>query len=121
MVVSDRVQETIYAVGVEPRSIADPGNSGTIDTAESGYVDLVSGGAETRTLADPAFIGQQLDLFVKADGGDITITASSLVNQAGNTTLVAADVGDHLRLVGHNNPTDGWEWRVVANDGWSLS
>ena len=121
MVVSDRLRELIYVLGVEPRSIADPGDTNTIDTEESGYVELVSGGVETRTLADPAFIGQILDLFFKTDGGDITITASSPVNQAGNTSLVCSDVGEHLRLVGHNNPTDGWEWRVIANDGFVLT
>jgi hypothetical protein len=120
-VVSDRVREQIYAAGVEPRSIADPGDTNTLDTEESGYVEFVTGGAETRTLADPAFIGQILDLFFRTDGGDLTITASSQVNQATNTSLVAQDVGDHLRLVGHYNPTDGWEWRVLANDGWTLS
>lgn len=121
MVVSDRVQEAIYAVGVEPRSIADPGNGNTIDTEESGYVELVTTGAETRILADPAFIGQQLDLFFKTDGGDCVVTTSSPMNQAANNTLTFADVGDHVRLVGHNNPTDGWEWRQVVNDGVALT
>lgn len=113
--------ENINALGVEPRAIEDPGDTETIDAEESGYVNLVSGGAETRTLADPAYIGQILDLFFYTDGGDCVITASSPVNQAGNTSLTFADVGDHLRLVGHYNPTDGWEWRVIANDGVALA
>ena len=114
-------RESIYALGVEPRSIRDPGSAGTIDTTETGYVELTSGGAEARTLPDPQFKGQTIDLVFISDGGDLTITSSSPVNQAGNTTLVAADIGDHLRLVGFFNATDDWEWRVVANDGWALS
>lgn len=121
MVVSDRLVESTYTLGVEPRSIADPGDTGTIDTEESGYVNLVSGGVETRTLADPAFIGQILDLIFITDGGTITITASSPVNQNADTSLVVEDVGDHLRLMGAWNATDGWEWKVIINDGYTLS
>ncbi len=120
-VVSERLRELIYALGVEPRSIADPGDAGTIDTEESGYVQLVTAGAETRTLADPAFIGQILDLFFITDGGDCVVTTSSPMNQTANNTITFADVGDHQRLVGGWNATDGWEWREIANDGAALT
>lgn len=122
MVITGKQQvESILAEGVDPTSIPDPGDAGTLDTSRPGYCDLSSSGAETRTLADPVFIGQILDLFFIVDGGDIVITASSPVNQAGNTSLTFADVGDHLRLVGHYNATDGWEWRVITNDGVALA
>jgi len=108
-------------VVLEPAIIADPGDAGTIDPELGGVCELTSAGVETRTLGDPTFRGQVLDLMFIEDGGDITITASSPVNQAGNTSLVTSDVGDHLRLAGFFNATDGWEWRVIANDGWTLS
>lgn len=113
-------RENILAVGVEPRQIDDPGADGTISTNQPGYVLLVSAGAEARTLGDPVYIGQIIDFFFYTDGGAVTVTASSPINQAGNTTMLYEDVGDHLRLIGHYNPTDGWEWRVVANDGITL-
>ena len=112
--------ENILCCGVEPRQIDDPGSAGTISTNQPGYVLLVSAGAEARTLSDPVYIGQVLDLFFYTDGGALTATASSPINQAGNTTMLFEDVGDHLRLVGHYNPTDGWEWRVIVNDGVTL-
>ena len=113
--------EEINSRGVEPVSIPDPGDALTFDVSRPGYIDITTAAAETRTLADPVFIGQILDLFFIVDAGDVTITASSPVNQAGNTSIVGADVGDHIRFVGHYNATDGWEWRVVANDGFALS
>lgn len=113
--------EGIYAIGTKPKEIADPGDAGAIDVTRSGYVLFVSGGAETRTLADPTFIGQEIDLFFKTDGGDCVVAAASPVNQTGNNTITFADVGDHQRLVGQWNATDGWEWREIANDGAALT
>ena len=114
-------RESIYALGVEPRSIRDPGNAGTIDTTETGYVELVTTGAETRTLPDPQFKGQVLDLTFITDGGDCVVTTSSPMNQTANNTITFADIGDHQRLVGFWNSTDGWEWREIANDGAGLT
>jgi len=113
-------RENILAVGVEPRQIDDPAADGTISSNQPGYVNLVSAGAEARGLGDPAYIGQIMDIFFTVDNGTVTITAVSPVNQTGNTTMAFADVGDHLRLCGHYNPTDGWEWRIVCNDGVTL-
>lgn len=113
-------KENILALGVEPREIDDPGDAGAISINQPGYCLLVTTGAETRTLADPSYIGQVMDFFFYTDGGDCVITAASPINQAGNTTMTFADVGDHLQLCGHYNPTDGWEWRVTVNDGITL-
>ena len=113
--------EEINARGVEPVSIPDPGASGAIDVSHSGYVELVSGGAETRTMADPVFKGQVIDLTFITDGGDCVVTTASPVNQTGNNTVTFADIGDHQRLVGFWNSNDGWEWREIANDGAGLT
>ena len=113
--------EEINARAVEPVIIPDPGSAGTIDTSHSGYCELTSAAAETRTLADPVYRGQVIDLVFISDLGDITMTASSPVNQTGNNTLTFSDIGEHIRLVGFYNATDGWEWRVIANDGVVLS
>jgi len=108
--------EEIYSLGVEPVIIPDPGNAGTIDVSRSGICELSSAGPETRTLPDPTFRGQQIDLVMVVDGGDITITASSPVNQTGHTTITASAVGGFIRLVGKYNATDGWEWQEVVED-----
>ncbi len=107
-------RELIHALAVEPKEIADPGASGAIPIQHSGYVNLVSAAGETRTLADPVFIGQVIDLVFITDGGDVTITVASPIDQTGNNTLVFSNVGEHIRLVGFYNGTDGWEWRSLG-------
>ena len=112
--------EDIYALGVEPPEIADPGNAGAIDVSRSGYLLSVSAAAETRTLARPAFVGQVLDLICKTDGGDNVVTVTGTINATGNNTITLNDAGDHVRLVGSQSGTT-LQWRVVVNDGASLS
>ena len=113
--------EEINARGIEPGTIRDPGNAGTIDVSRSGYLELVTAAAETRTLPDPLFRGQIMDIVFITDAGDCVVTASSAVNQTGNNTITFTDVGEHTRLVGAWNATDGWEWKTVVNDGAALT
>ena len=111
-------REDIYALGLEPELIPDPGNGGTIDVARSGYCELTSvGAAETRTLPDPTFRGQIIDFVFVSDLGDIVMTGASALNQTGNTIVTFTDVGEHIRLMGAYNATDGWEWKTIVTDG----
>ena len=108
--------EEINARGVEPVVIRDPGDAGTIDVSRSGILELTSAAAETRTLPDPVFRGQEIAIYMVVDGGDITITASSPVNQTGHTSIVASAVGGFILLRGKYNATDGWEWQEIMED-----
>lgn len=110
-----------HAVGVELRDLGDPGDGGNILGNQSGYVRLVTAGAETRTLDDPTFEGQELLLIFETDGGDCVITSDSAVNQAGNNTITFSDAGEFLLLVGARDGAGGYEWRRVAGDGDALS
>jgi hypothetical protein len=113
--------EEINARGVEPVKIPDPGDAGAIDVSHSGYCELTTAGAETRTIADPVYRGQVIDLVFVSDGGDCVVTAASPLNQTGNTIITFTDIGEHTRMVGFYNATDGWEWRQICNDGAALS
>lgn len=108
--------EEIGAREVRPTIIPDPGNAGTIDVSRGGMCEISTTGAETRTLPDPTFRGQQLDIVMVLDGGDCVITASSPVNQTGHTTITLSAIGGFIRLVGKYNATDGWEWQEVFED-----
>lgn len=101
-------------------SIVDPGNAGAIPVTGNGHVQIVTAGAETRTIADPTFAGQELLLCMKTDGGDCVVATASPINQAGNNRITMGDAGDSIRL---NAIADGadLEWRVVYNDGTALS
>ncbi len=101
-------------------AIADPGDGEAIPVANSGHCALVTADAETRTLADPSYVGQQLLLCLDTDGGDCAITAASAINQTGNNTITLDDAGDTV-LLAAVSVGDAAKWRVVANDGGTLS
>lgn len=102
-------------------AIADPGDAGAIPVIASGSVALVTAGAETRTLADPTFIGQSLSLYLKTDGGDCVVTsASDVTNTSGENIMTFADVGDSVILIAIEDGSD-LEWRTLQNDGAALS
>lgn len=101
-------------------AITDPGNAGAIPVTASGAVQIVTAGAETRTLAAPSFLGQTLQICMKTDGGDGVITCATTVNQTGNNTITLNDAGDCVTLIAKQNGAN-LRWSVLANDGATLS
>ena len=101
-------------------AITDPGNAGAIPATASGVCAITTAGAETRTLAIPTAIGQEIVLVIDTDGGTAVITSAQAINQAGNNTITMAEVADMIRLTA---VTIGGalRWRVTANDGAVLS
>lgn len=116
------VTNTVTSVGPATNEIADPGDGEAIPVTASGTVMLVSGASgETRTIADPAFVGQEITLTMLTDGGgDIVLTAASPVNQTGNNTLTFGAVRDTIKLVAIEAAASR-EWQLVFNDGVALS
>ena len=109
-----RILNTIKDAG---HSLADPGSGGTIRTNEDLKIcELVTAGAEPRTLANPTKAGNRFTLRMKTDGGDCTVTASNGFNVAGNTQAVFADVGDQLELISVSHTT-GFRWEILVNTG----
>lgn len=100
--------------------VADPGNGGAIAVTSSGVCELTSVGAETRTLAIPTFVGQELTLHTDTYVGNIVITVASAFNVAANKiiTMGAAKHATHLRGVTVGGTR---AWALVAKDGASLS
>lgn len=92
-----RVHSDLYRVG---KVMADPGDAGTIRVTEDLQImEMVSAGAETRTLAAPTKPGIRFVLRMLTDGGDIVVTATNGFNSAGDTDATFADAGDLLSLV----------------------
>ena len=100
--------------------LTDPDDAGAIPVTDSGHCDIVTAGAETRTLAAPTYLGQMLLLSLKTDGGDCVITCATTVNQTGNNTITMDDAGDAVLLAAKANGADK-RWSVVSNDGCTLS
>jgi predicted RecA/RadA family phage recombinase len=101
-------------------SIADPGNAGAIAVTDTGQVQIVTTGAETRTLAAPTYAGQLLLISMKTDGGDCVIAVATTVNQTGNNRITLNDAGDAVLLAAKVNGAN-LRWSVVSNDGAALS
>jgi len=96
--------------------IDDPGNAKPLPANKTGTVELVSTGAETRTLAVPAGIGLRLSLVMKTDGGDIVVTVASAFNAAADTTLTFNTAGDFVVLESVQVGS-AMAWRLVASEG----
>lgn len=101
-------------------SVADPGDGAAIPVDASAAIGLVTLAAETRTIAAPTFVGQEIALYFQVDGGDCVVTVAQDINAAGNTTITFADAGDSVLLKAFYN---GFvpRWRIIHNDGATLS
>lgn len=118
---------TIYALDERPNTvdrrndtIADPGDGVAIPVTESGTCAMTSAGAETRTIAAPTFMGQEIGLICDTYVGDIVVTSATEVNQTGNNTMTFGAAADACIL---RAMTVGGSlvWRLAYNDGVALS
>jgi len=97
--------------------VNDPGDAATITIDRNpAVVELVTATAETRTLADPAGPGVTCVIVLKTDGGDCVVTASSAINQTGNTVLTFGDVNDSVQLYSIQDGSGTFAWRIAGND-----
>jgi len=94
-------------------TIEDPGDAGAIPSSMTGVVELVSGGAETRTLAAPTKAGLRLILCFKTDGGDCVVTCASTLNVTANTTITFDTAGEMIELVSIASGSN-YRWRALA-------
>ena len=104
-----------------PVAIADPGDAGAIPVTRSGSVAITTAAAETRTLAIPAVAG--ITLVINCDVyavGDAVITVAAAINQTGNNTITINTAGDTVVLTAVQ-VAGALVWRVVVNDGATLS
>lgn len=109
----------VVAGGLE-NEITDPGDGEAIPVTATGHCGLVSTGADTRTLAAPSFVGQQLLLFHKTDGGSCVVTCATTVNGTGNDTITFTNVGDSILLHAIAEGSN-LRWRCAVADGAALT
>lgn len=94
----------------------DPGASGTIRVTEDLQIcEMVSTGAETRTLAAPTKSGIRFVLRMKTDGGDIVVTTPNGFNNAGESIATFGDASDLLNLISVETATKGvFRWQIMT-------
>ena len=99
------------------KAIPDPGDAGTIRVnADLCHVPLVSAAPETRTLPAPGQQNLHVLLYMKTDGGDITLTVTGGFDEAGTTSAVFSATGQYIEFVSVEQGSD-LRWRVVGYDG----
>jgi predicted RecA/RadA family phage recombinase len=99
--------------------ITDPGNGGAIPVT-GGNVQIVTAGAETRTLAAATAIGVGILIVMKTHVGNCVITVASTINSTGNNTITMSAAGQAIELVSIITGST-FEWAVRFNDGTALS
>ena len=114
--------KTVFVKTVKgPEALPDPGNAGAISVGTKilGYVPLVTAGAETRTLAAPTVIGQELLLYCKTFVGNCVVTCATTVNEAGNNTITFTATGQACKLTAVEEGAN-IRWRLGSVDGAAL-
>lgn len=105
-------------VKFNPALLADPGTAQAIPVTRSATIEFTVGaGAETNTLAIPAFVGQTMRLYCgTVGGGTRAVTAASAINVAGNTVMTFNAARDYIVLNGVSiGGTRAWEVAFNAN------
>lgn len=112
--------DTAWAKLLPNQILADPGDGLAIPVLMSGSCALTSAGAETRTLAIPAFEGQTMTLICDTFVGNIATTVASAIDSAANTIITMTAAGQSIKL---EAATVGGVlfWRVVGNNGCNLT
>lgn len=98
--------------------IDDPGASGTISGRNSGYVDIVTAGAESRTVDTPVRGGLELTLNGKTLAGAATIAVTNYIGT--DDSLVLSTNGDCivLKSVDVNGTLT---WKQVGGTKWETA
>jgi len=115
MTTAHRIHHDLYRGA---KSYTDPGDGGTITVAQDLQIcEMVSTGAETRTLANPTKPGIRFVLRMLTDGGDIVVGASNGLNTDLDLHATFADAGDLLELISVTKSTGVYRWEVLTQTG----
>lgn len=119
---SHRIHSDLYRV---PKDMPDPGNGGTIRVTEDLQIcEMVSAGAETRTLVAPTKPGLRFVLRLMTDGGDVVVTAENGFNSLGETAARFADASDLLSLISVEyaaGPPQTYRWELMEGNVGAVS
>ena len=120
---SHRIHHDLYRA---PKSLADPGNAGTIRVTQDLQIcEMVTAAAETRTLANPTKAGIRLVLRLLTDGGDAVVTAANGLNVTGNTVATFEDAGEgktrYTAVARHWTAEDAATHKQMGfHEGWGM-
>ena len=101
-----------------PTTVTSSSNASALPVEMSTMISLTtSSGNETRTLAAPSFLGQELTLYLKTNGGtDCTVTCSTTIAEDGSNTILFNATGESLFLRAVEEGSN-LRWRCAVADG----
>ncbi len=111
------------AIKGDVNRIPDPGVGGTIRCriTPSRCLLTAAGSSEARVIETPAYAGLELTLEMSSSTGDLVATnGGNTLNAAGDTDAAFSEAGDTLILRSIQIGST-YRWRVIANDGVTLS
>lgn len=112
---ANKVNSDLFLAQAE---IADPGNAGTLAVFKSLVVcNLVSVGAETRTLPLPTRAGVVVTIYARTVGGTITLTVTGGLDLNGTTTFAFTAVNQYLVLESFRKADGTFIWLKVSDYG----
>jgi hypothetical protein len=108
-----RVHAALYEAD---KLLTDPGDGKTIHVREDLQIcEMVSTAAQTRTLAAPRKSGIRFVLRLMTDGGDIVVTVTNGLNNAGESKATFGDASDLLSLISVETATLGtFRWQIMT-------
>ena len=101
------------------KGLADPGDGGTIRPVQDLQVcEMVTTGAETRTLLNPTKPGIYFTLRLLTAGGDAVVTAENGLNVTLNTEATFDAAGEALELISVTKVANTtYRWEILNNIG----
>jgi hypothetical protein len=110
---ANKIGNTLYLAQTE---IHDPGNAGTISVDQSlAICNLVSAGAETRTLPLPYREGVIITFFARTIVGTITLTVTGGIDLNGTTTFAFSAVDQFLVLQSFKKADGTLIWLKISD------
>jgi hypothetical protein len=110
---ANKIGNTLYLAQTE---IHDPGDAGTISVDQSlAICNLVSAGAETRTLPLPYREGVIITFFARTIAGTITLTVTGGIDLNGTTTFAFTAVDQFLVLESFKKADGTLIWLKISD------
>lgn len=97
-IISESNNTGSYIATLSPYTAHDTNSTDSSAISLTTALTLIStGGAETRTLGRPTYVGQTKKVVMSVDGGDATITVTGLA--AASDVITFANVGEGFTLI----------------------
>ena len=100
-------------------SLDDPGSGGALPNDKTGVIELSTGGAETRTLANPTRSGLRLILAGTSITTSCTVGTQSTIGGEALATIALTNL-DLIELGSFTDTNGAFKWQLLGGYGYVL-